>query len=43
VAGIGGAALDTEIFFTNGLGVRDRIAILKDTTAINVNLDFIFV
>ena len=42
VAGIGSSATDTEIHFFNGSG-WDRIAIIQDSTNVNITRDFIFV
>jgi hypothetical protein len=43
VSGIGGAALDTEIYFTSSSGSRDRIAIVQDSTNVIMGLDFVYV
>ncbi len=42
VAGIGGAATDTEIYFTGGGGM-ERIAVIQDTTNVSIGRDFVFV
>ncbi|WP_088889528.1 calcium-binding protein [Leptolyngbya ohadii] len=43
VSGIGSAAQDTEIYFTNASGNRDRIGIVRDTTNVSLVRDFISV
>jgi len=43
VSGIGGAAKDTEIYFTDASGNRDRIAIIVDSTDVKISRDFKFV
>lgn len=43
VAGIGTVANDTEIYFNNGGGNWDRIAIIQDSTNVSISRDFVFV
>ncbi|MGG6295997.1 calcium-binding protein [Leptolyngbya sp. AN02str] len=43
VDGIGTSAIDTEIYFTNTSGVKDRIGIVKDSTSVSLTESFIFV
>lgn len=42
VNGIGSAATDTEIYFTNSTGFKDRIGIVQDSTDV-IFQDFVFV
>lgn len=41
VSGIGSNASDTEIYYTNANGARDRIAIVRDTNDVNIARDFV--
>ena len=43
VGGIGSSAKDTEIYFTDAFGNRDRIGIVQDSTNVKLNADFKFV
>lgn len=42
VGDIGSSAEDTEIYFTNVDGQRDRVAIIQDTTEVLIDRDFVF-
>jgi Ca2+-binding RTX toxin-like protein len=43
LGGIGSALFDTEIYFTDARGFKDRIAIVQDTINVNLSRDFVFV
>jgi Ca2+-binding RTX toxin-like protein len=43
VSGIGSALLDTEIYFTDSRGFKDRIGIIQDSINVNIARDFVFV
>jgi len=43
VSGIGSSARDTEIYYTDAFGNRDRIGIVQDSTNVKLDRDFKFV
>jgi Ca2+-binding RTX toxin-like protein len=43
LGGIGSALFDTEIYFTDSRGFKDRIGIVQDNVNVNIARDFVFV